>query len=292
MQASLACTFNKPPMKKGPKGSRAKVISELRKSQADRTGSSASEGFSLESPLTSPTFARQQDLLAPDLVDSSLATFFDRIYPTLPILHRGWVRQKALETHMSVESYCLIGSLCAFMIIQPGVQAPVSTPMSTASSASNSSQQQNIQFGVRLLEDVKRRRSVLELGESPSTATVLTSFLMSATLFGLEKHTPAWFHLQEAILFARILRIHDEKSYEHPETPVDIMNRRIFFILFVSERYALEVTSETRSKTDQVSKSTSPTKASRLDHPRNGRLPRDRRRSFGRSGDTWATCSV
>jgi hypothetical protein len=59
---------------------------------------------------------------------------------------------------------------------------------------------------------------------------------MSATLFGLEKHKAAWYYLQEAILFARILRIHDEKAYSHPETPVDVMHRRIFYILFVSER--------------------------------------------------------
>lgn len=235
-QASLACTFNKPPMKKGPKGSRAKVISELRKTQTDKPNSRSTDGAAADSPLASPTFNRPQELLTHELVESSISMFFDRIYPTLPILHRGWIQQKALEMHSSVESYCLLGALCAFMVVQPGVQPPMLAPMSPMSTGSSSSQQQNGMYGIRILEEVRRRRSVIDFGDNPSTASIVTSFMLSATLFGLEKHTSAWYHLQEAILFARIMRIHDEKSYSQQDAPIDIMNRRLFYILFISER--------------------------------------------------------
>ena len=93
---------------------------------------------------------------------------------------------------------------------------------------------------MRLVDDVKRRLFALESGDNPTIGSILTSFFMSATFIGLEKHKAAWYYLQEAILLARIMRIHDEKTYSHPETPEDVMSRRLFFILFVSERCELE----------------------------------------------------
>ena len=137
-QASLACTFNKPPMKKGPKGSRAKVISELRKTQVDTPTPGSSSALNLDSPLASPSLAPVQDLLSRDLVESSVSFFFERIYTTLPILHRGWISQKVSEMKTSLEAYCLIGSLCAFMVIQPGLRPPLPPAISPQSTGSTS----------------------------------------------------------------------------------------------------------------------------------------------------------
>ena len=235
----MTCTFNKPPQKKGPKGSRAKVISELRKSQEQfGPSNSLNDPFSSHSGTSSPTFSRH-DLLTPDLIENSISGFFEKLYPTLPIINQAWIQQKVVEIHSSVESYCLIGSLCAFMVIQPNVQVPIPmSPMSPIGPMGMTTQQQAQAYGVRLVEDVKRARGAIDYGENPTSATVITAFMISAACFGLEKHTTAWFHLQEAILFARMLRMHDEKSYRQQPTPVDTMNRRLFWILYVSERSA------------------------------------------------------
>jgi hypothetical protein len=230
----LACTFNKPPQKKGPKGSRAKVISELRKSQ-ERPGPPFSpiDPPGRTSGTSSPVFARHE-LLTHDLVEASISGYFEKLYPTIPIIDRPWIQQKALEMPSSVESYCLIGSLCVFMLIQPNVQLPV--PLSPMGPMGISPLQQAHLHGQRILDEVKRARGTIDYGEHPSTASVVTAFLISAACFGLEKHTTAWFHLQEAILFARMVRIHDEKSYRNQASAESSMNRRLFWILYVSER--------------------------------------------------------
>ena len=236
MQASLTCTFNKPPQKKGPKGSRAKVISELRKSQEVKTATfPLSDGTALNSPLASPLFARHGELLTPELVETCISQFFEKMYTTIPILHRSWIQQRAMEMQTSVESHCVVSSLCVYMIIQLGIQGPGA--LSPSSSQQSISNQQSVGQGVRLIEDIKRRRDRTDYVESPTTAAIVTSFFLSAGYFQLQKHNAAWYYLQEAITFAKIMRIHDEKSYQRrPSSPTDMMNRRLFWLLFVTER--------------------------------------------------------
>ena len=236
LQTSLTCTFNKPPQKKGPKGSRAKVISELKKSQELTTaGSSSRDGSAPNSPLASPLFARQPDVLSPELIEDCIVQYFDKMYATIPILHRNWVQQRVVDMQASPESYCAVGSLCLYMIVQRGVDAPM---MPSALRSQTISPQQNaVAAGNRLFEDIKKVRNQTDYSDNPTTASVVTSFFLSAALFGLEKHNTAWYYLQEAITFAKIMRIHDEKSYRQAG-PTDVMNRRLFWLLFISERFA------------------------------------------------------
>ena len=236
LQTSLTCTYNKPPQKKGPKGSRAKVISELKKSQELTTASPSSrDGSAPNSPMASPLFSRQVDLLSPELVDSCIVQYFDKMYTTIPILHRNWIQQRAMDMQASPESYCAVGSLCLYMIVQRGVDAPLQ-PGPFGPQSTGSPQQNAVVAGKRLFEDIKRIRNQTDYSDNPNTASIVTSFFLSAALFGLEKHNTAWYYLQEAITFAKIMRIHDEKSYRQVE-PTDAMNRRLFWLLFISERF-------------------------------------------------------
>jgi hypothetical protein len=229
VQATLNCTYNKVPQKKGPKGSRAKVITELRKSQEEAAASpKILDGTTPLSPLASPMFSRQPEPLPPDLVDACIAEFFDKIYTTIPILHRGWTHQKTSEISTSPDAYCVIGALCAFMFSQ--LQ---STPTTLSSIAVG---QQATGLSLRLVEDIRRMRNQTDYSENPTASTVLTSFFLSAGLFNLERYNMAWYYLQEAITFVKMMRINTEEAYGSGE-PTDTMNRRIFWMLFVTERF-------------------------------------------------------
>jgi len=225
-QAALLCTYNAVPQKKGPKGSRAKVISELRETQKHSAPALKLQNrlSASDVPPLSSTFARTPGLLGPDVIDVCIDFFFEHLYPTMPILHRARLQQMALGINSSIEDYCLITSLCAFMMIQPGVKVPAG--LATV----------NLATGTTLLDEVLRVRKSYEYVETPTTATVITSFFLFGCYFGLDKLNTAWFHLREATTLAQILGMQDESSYMTRDPIECSRKRRLFWLLFVTER--------------------------------------------------------
>ncbi|KAI9657582.1 MAG: hypothetical protein M1829_006890 [Trizodia sp. TS-e1964] len=237
--AGLKCTFDAIPLKKGPKGSRAKVISELRETQQRHAHLAfrASDLSGSSPPLSPLAFARpmQQRILTPELVAACTDYFFQHMYPTMPILHRARLEQAIVGIYDSSETYCLVTSLCAFMMIQPGMKVPAAPP------ARPGEHPAHITTGVAMLEEALRVRKAYEYIESPTLATVITSFFFFACFFGLDKHNTAWFHLREATTLSQILGLQDEASYKSLDFIESSRRRRTFWLLFVTERaYALQ----------------------------------------------------
>jgi hypothetical protein len=235
-QASLACTFNKPPQKKGPKGSRAKVISELRKTQEHelaRPPSSAGKDGLAYGDLNSHISLRTPDLLTNDLIGICVSYFFKEFYTTMPILQSSRVERAVKDMHDSTESYCLVSSLCAFVVIQPGLQVQ----MQTAGDSYRVSPMQQVQAKcLRLVEETVRVWNSYDHKDNPTLTDVLIAFFLSAAYFGLEKANAAWIHLREAITLAQLLGMHDEATYRVGDID-GTSRRRLFWLLFVSERY-------------------------------------------------------
>jgi hypothetical protein len=99
----LTCTYNAIPQKKGPKGSRAKVISELRETQRQTQLTSRHHG-SEESPH-SILYLRQAGLLTMEMITTCVEYFFANLYPTQPILHRQKVGETIGQMEMYPEAY-------------------------------------------------------------------------------------------------------------------------------------------------------------------------------------------
>ena len=179
-----------------------------------------------ESPLSSPVSWKTPNLLSSELIENCLTYFFENLYPTMPILHRTQTQQCVLEMEFSVEAYCLICSLCAFIVIHPGLHT-----VAQRGKAANSFHP----HGQRLLEEAIHVRKCYDHVENHSVLAVTTSFFLSATYAGMTKHNAAWFHLREAITLAQLLGMQSESSY----TPLDLestMRRRMFWMLFMYER--------------------------------------------------------
>ncbi|ERF68543.1 hypothetical protein EPUS_04641 [Endocarpon pusillum Z07020] len=244
-QATLTCTYHAVPQKKGPKGSRAKVISELRETQRQTNrhkirSYSPDSSFDFNTSPLSPMRRRNPDVLSQQMIDGCIEFFFRHMYPTMPILHKGRLQEKvAREIDQSIEAYCLITSICAFMMIQPRMSLPgrpvgvrtnsddlVSGKFTTASS---------------LLEEVLRLRKAIDYIENPTLESVQTSLFLFACYFGLDKHNKAWYHLREATTLAQIVGMQDEPSYLSTDPVESIMKRRLYWLLFITERaYALQ----------------------------------------------------
>jgi hypothetical protein len=232
ISAGLACTYNAIPQKKGPKGSRAKVLSELRESQ--RQSQMQAAGFPAEFGFDVRTLAnsssRTPGLLTRPLVESCLEFFFGNVYPTMSILDHQQVQEVAMNMEHSTEAYCVISALCAYVMIQANMTVPPNLlPRPEMAQLSN------VSLGHILLEESTRVRKGFEYRENPTHLSVLTSWLYYGCYFGLGRDNTAWTYLREATTEAQILGMHDEDSYK--SDPLDAPKRRaLYWLLFVAER--------------------------------------------------------
>jgi len=134
--------------------------------------------------------------------------------------------------HDSPEAFCLISSLCAFMLIQPNLQLP---PNMAAKGVSDIAYSYNL--GKDLLAETLEVRKTCNYVENPTLASVTTSFFLFGCHFCLEKHNTAWFHLREATTLALFLGMHQEDLYNGRDQIEDMLRRRLFWLLFVTERF-------------------------------------------------------
>ena len=228
--AGLTCTYNAVPQKKGPKGSRAKVISELRETQRHVRIVGPSSRILTPDNSSHPAFARTPNLLSRELITSCVDYFFANLYPTQPILHRQRVGEVIGQMDMSVDAYCLGVSLCAYMLIQPNMVLPPSAINGTALQGST------MPPGYVLLQEALRVRKGHDYVEDPSVWSVITSFFFFGSYFCLDKHNTAWFHLREATTIAHLIDMHEEESYA-PLDPIESSRRRrLYWLLFITER--------------------------------------------------------
>ncbi|KAB5576019.1 hypothetical protein GE09DRAFT_612711 [Coniochaeta sp. 2T2.1] len=239
--SQLSCTYNAIPQKKGPKGSRAKVISELREKQHQTSLTTKVQNriAGINSPPPAPSLAPTPGLLTPELIRESLEFFFANMYSTMPILHRQRLEQQALYVDQSVDTYCLLTSLCAFMMLQPGMQMPnmSNDPYSYESMMPGT----NIVTATLLLEETLRVRKGYDLLESPSLNTLCTSYFLFAYYYGMELHDKAWFYLREATTIAHMIGMSKEETYMNYDGLEGPRRRRLYWLLFVTERaYALQ----------------------------------------------------
>ncbi|KAI1860477.1 hypothetical protein JX265_009876 [Neoarthrinium moseri] len=234
--AQLTCTYNAIPQKKGPKGSRAKVISELRETQRATSLSAKVQSRlnGINSPPCAPTLAPNAGLLAPELVKETIDFFFANMYPMMPILNRQRLEQQALYMDQSLDTYCLVSAMSAFMLLQPGFVMPGGDPLFEHPGA-------GITSCHLLMEEAIRVRKGYEYTESPTLNGLCTSYFLFGCYYALEMHDKAWYHLREATTLAHMIGMTQEDKYLQFDTIESSRRRRLYWQLFVTERaYALK----------------------------------------------------
>ncbi|KAF2141654.1 uncharacterized protein K452DRAFT_308737 [Aplosporella prunicola CBS 121167] len=232
ISAGLNCTYNAIPQKKGPKGSRAKVLSELRETQRNAQMQAGAFG----DHFANIALQRQPGLMSLDLIHTCVDFFFANMYPSQPILHHQRIQEAIMTMDQSVEAYCLISALCAYMLIQPNLQlSPHVAPRGP-----DGNPVPNLNFGIILLEESVRVRKGYNHMENPTRYTVITSFFYFSSYLCLDKHNTGWYYLREATTHAQLLGMHDEETYKTGDFIETSRRRRLFWLLFIQERaYAL-----------------------------------------------------
>ena len=87
-----------------------------------------------------------------------------------------------------------------------------------------------------LLDEAIRVRKGYDYIESPSIWSVITSFFFFGAHFCLDKHNTAWFHLREATTLAQIMGMQDENHYSQGDLIETSRRRRLYWLLFITER--------------------------------------------------------
>lgn len=152
----------------------------------------------------------------------------------MPILHKEQLDNIVSDMGYSEEAYCLISSLSAFVHIQPGIVLKTRDSLNGQSGPSTTTN-----LGVALLDEALRIRKGYDYFETPTFASVITSFFLFGCYFGLNKHNTAWFHLREATASVQLLGMQDESAYLGRDIVETSSKRRLFWLLFITERQVL-----------------------------------------------------
>lgn len=236
--SQLSCTYNAIPQKKGPKGSRAKVISELRETQRQTSLSAKVQSRMNGIPCPpNASLAPTPGLLSGELVKDCVSFFFENMYTQLPILDRRQVEQQILYSmEQNRDAYCLLTSLCAFVMLQPGMSMPPGDPFNLDMMPGA-----NIVSSQLLVEETLRVRKGFEYLDSITLNAIATDFFLYACHYGQEMHDRAWYYLREATTMVHMVGMHKEDHYMQFDAVEASRRRRLFWLLYVTERaYAIQ----------------------------------------------------
>ncbi|ODA79064.1 hypothetical protein RJ55_04655 [Drechmeria coniospora] len=236
--AQLSCTYNAIPQKKGPKGSRAKVISELRETQRQTSLSAKvqSRMNGIPCPPTNPALGPTPGLLTSELVKDCAQFFFDNLYAQAPILDRRQVEQQVLYMEQNRDAYCLMTSLCAFVMLQPGMAMPPGDPYNLDMMPGA-----NIISSQLLLEEAIRVRKGYDYLDSITLNALATNYFLFGCYNGQEMHDKAWYYLREATTMIHMIGMSKEEYYLQFDAAEATRRRRLYWLFFVTERaYAIQ----------------------------------------------------
>ncbi|KAG6040579.1 hypothetical protein E4U41_000087 [Claviceps citrina] len=236
--AQLSCTYNAIPQKKGPKGSRAKVISELRETQRQTSLSAKVQNRmnGIACPPAGASLAPTPGLLTSELVKECAQFFFDNLYPQAPFLERRQVEQQVLYMEQNRDAYCLLTSLCAFIMLQPGMSMPTGDPYNLDMVPGA-----NIVSSQLLLEECLRVRKGYEYLDAVTLNALATNFFLFGCYSGQEMHDKAWYYLREATTMIHMVGMNKEEHFMQFDTAEAARRRRLYWLIFSTERaYAIQ----------------------------------------------------
>lgn len=160
--------------------------------------------------------------------------FFNHLFPIMPVIDPKIYLDHRIYDHSNQllpETYTFLCALSAATIVQleSSVPLPPFDPLPG----------RPISEADMFIEELFRARGQYDYIQGPTTLTVLTSFFIFAYYGNKEgeKSERAWHYLQESISFAEILDLDDERVISKSDPMEAQWNRRLFWLLFVTERY-------------------------------------------------------
>ncbi|KFY47890.1 hypothetical protein V495_01761 [Pseudogymnoascus sp. VKM F-4514 (FW-929)] len=272
LENDLLCRYDFVRNRKGPKGTSARILSSLpsvpslqqdvglgkegiEKDSRGTIGQDVLATSPSESAysISSATLIQEFDVAPgdysseerrPERVPSHVLlahvnVFLKHLYPIMPVVEENSLCLDCINPDtLSPAKYALLTSLCAATHIQLKLGSASSAAPALSSPISYDPSYFNGEF---FISECLKARQEFDFMAEPSCDTVLTSFFLFASFGNLDKQNHAWFYLTQSISFAYALCLHNESQYSMLEGSEAEIRRRIYWLLFVTERgYSLQ----------------------------------------------------
>jgi len=217
---NLACTYNIP-QRRG--GNRGKIINELRAKQQPSPTAVTSAGTASKPPTENASVTVTTADLPQDIFEALLNVYNNRIYTVVSLLDVRILRAQYSQVGISLRSRQLILAFCAY------VANFGDFPNDTGVWSSRLSLPRSSDYYLDYAQHCQRTATAIQ----PEPRLVYTSFFLYGAYAGQGNYLQAWFYLREATTLYLMLKS-DLGNY--PEWYNEVTRRRLFWILFVSER--------------------------------------------------------
>lgn len=156
------------------------------------------------------------------------------LYPIMPVIRPEEVLNDSHEPEqLTPERYAFMTALCAATHVQlklDGTDGPMDTPLMSPMDGRSS------MSGDELLLEAANARRHCNISENVNVESLLTSFFLFAAYGNLDRQDQAWFYLSQSTSMAHTLALHRESTYSELDAVEAEERRRVFWLLFVTER--------------------------------------------------------
>lgn len=258
IRASLKCQYLHTIRQKGPRRGQGRRLARLRAApdgvaEADTFEISTLTMFSKAFDDRKPTDSKATEPVPRPLTGLSLSTeaagqscavlaahiqlFVKYLFPIMPVIDTGEILADVYRLdELAPSRYALIMSICATTRMQFNLDT-----MTTSRWSLDIPQEPKVNTEM-LIKAAESARRQLNLVDDVTVDSVATSYFLFTTYASLEKLRHAWLYLNQSITLATLLGIDDETGHCVLSNHDSIIGRRMFWILFVTERYVCPAT--------------------------------------------------
>lgn len=146
------------------------------------------------------------------------------------------LRDSANPEELSPPRYAFLVAMCAATHIQLKLDGNERTDVTEDGMRPEG---QALMSGDALLSEAVRARQQYDPIEYSNIDNLLTSFFLFAAYGNLDQQNYAWFYLTQSVALANTIGLHRESTYAKFGSSEAEERRRIFWLLFVTERYGM-----------------------------------------------------
>lgn len=261
----LPCQYRHSLQRRGPKGGKGRRLAFIRESlakevavqilpNAQRSAQFPSEGGSSHhlqvpdvsslplSPLPSPLPAPSIGYDVASALANHVTIFMTYLFPVMPVADEvSLLADCAATNSLAPSRFALLLALAAVTRIQLRLDNSEEN-ISHSEDESYGCESNCSLTGLQFLAAAEEVRQKIDIADTMSEDAILTSFFLFVCYGNQEEYKKAWFYLNQSVSMAILLEMDDETAESMAGlTDRDIdRRRRIFWLLFISERYLFQ----------------------------------------------------
>lgn len=175
-------------------------------------------------------------VLTPPVLLAHINVYLKYMFPIMPVVRKEELQQDChYPERVTPQRYAFLAALCAATHIQLKLDGVTETSHLQAGVDGNSGN--SVMSGEELLAEAVRARKDCDPIEDMDIESLLTSFFLFASYGNLDRQDHAWFYLCQATSMIFSLGLHRESTYSELDIEEAEQKRRVFWLLFITERY-------------------------------------------------------